>query len=96
MAVYHFDTEKLIDICRINDIEFLGLFGSFSRGEATISSDVDLIARFSKRKGLLDIVRIEREMSESLGKRVDLLTEAAISPYLIDQIKKETAIIYEV
>jgi hypothetical protein len=39
-------------------------------------------------------VRIERELSEILGIKVDLLTERFISPYLIDRIKKEMRVIY--
>ena len=51
--------------------------------------------KFSKRKSLLDIIRIERELSTVLGKKVDLLTEAAISPYLRDTILSELKVIYE-
>jgi len=39
-------------------------------------------------------VRIERELSEELGIKVDLLTENSISPYLIDTIKREMKMIY--
>jgi predicted nucleotidyltransferase len=46
-----------------------------------------------RNKGLLAMVRIERELSEFLGVKVDLLTEESISPYLIDRIKKEAKII---
>lgn len=48
---------------------------------------------FSETKGLLALVRIERELSELLGVKVDLLTEDSISPYLIDGIKKEAKVI---
>jgi uncharacterized protein len=48
---------------------------------------------FSETKGLLTLVRIERELSELLGVKVDLLTEESISPYLIDGIKKEAKVI---
>lgn len=39
------------------------------------------------------MVRIERELSEFLGVKVDLLTEGSISPYLIEEIKKEAKVI---
>jgi len=90
-----FYSDKLLTICRKNDVIFLGLFGSYSRDEATDESDIDLLARFSKRKSLPDLVRIERELSELFEKKVDLLTEASISPYLKDRIKKEVKLIYE-
>jgi predicted nucleotidyltransferase len=39
------------------------------------------------------MIRIERELSELLGVKIDLLTEQAVSPYLIDRIKLELKII---
>ena len=95
MAVsYPFDVPRLIDICRQNDVSMVGVFGSVARGEAKKKSDIDLIVRFSKRKSLLALVRLERELTEALGKKVDLLTEAAISPYLREQILKEMQVVY--
>jgi len=93
--MHFFDKNNVREICQKNDMVFLGVFGSWSRGEATDESDIDLIARFSKRKGLAEIIRIERELSEILGRKVDLLTEGAISPYLTDRIRKEVKVIYE-
>lgn len=86
--------EKLTAICRDNDVAMLGVFGSVARGQATEQSDIDLLVRFSKRKGLLALVRLERLLSETLGKRVDLLTEAAISPYLRDDILNDLQVLY--
>jgi predicted nucleotidyltransferase len=68
----------------------VGVFGSFARGEQRGSSDLDLLVEFAERKSLMDLVGIEQELSQALGIKVDLLTEKAISPYLIDRIKKET------
>ena len=89
------DRNRLEEICRRNDIEVLLLFGSVARGEDTEQSDVDLLVRFSERKSLLDLVRIEREFSEALGRKVDLLTEGSLSPYLRDQLLGEAAVLYE-
>ena len=88
--------ESIIRVCKKNDISFLGLFGSHARGEQKEESDVDFLANFSMRKSLLDLVRIEREMSNILGVKVDLLTEKSISPYLVDKIKKEVKPLYHV
>ena len=92
---YQFDTSKLVEICRQNDVAKIGVFGSMARGEATEQSDIDLIVEFSKRKSLLALVALERKMSETLGRRVDLLTEAAISPYLRDSIMNDLQVLYE-
>lgn len=42
MKQIDFSNRKLLDICQSNDVSFLGLFGSFSRGDATEESDADL------------------------------------------------------
>ena len=73
----------------------VGVFGSVARGEETESSDIDLLVKFSKRKSLLAIVKLERELSTALGKKVDLLTEAALSPYLREGILNELKVIYK-
>ncbi len=67
----------------------VGIFGSYARGETTKKSDIDVLVDFKDRKSLLQIVQIEQALTEELGVKVDILTEAAISPYLIDRIKKE-------
>lgn len=94
MEALPFDTKKLQEICRHNDVTMVGVFGSVARGEATEQSDIDLLVSFSKRKSLLDLVRLEREIADALGKKVDLLTENAISPYLRDRVKRELQVIY--
>ncbi len=94
MTTYPFDVFRMIDICRQNDVSMVGIFGSMARGKAKKKSDIDLIVRFSKRKSLLSLVRLERELSEALGRKVDLLTEEAISPYLRDRILKEMQVVY--
>ena len=89
------DLDAVIDICGQNDIAFLGIFGSHARGEATPESDVDLLVRFARRKSLLTIVRIERQISERLGRPVDLVTEASLSPYLRERVQAEVESLYE-
>ena len=48
----HLDRNKelsIIRVCRNNDISFLGLFGSYSRAEQKEKSDIDFLAKFSRR-----------------------------------------------
>lgn len=90
-----FDVNKLIKFCRQNDVVQIGIFGSVARGEADEQSDVDLVVKFSKRISLLKFTALERQLSEILGRKVDLLTEAAISPYLWEKIESDLQVIYE-
>lgn len=86
---------RLEDICQANDIVFWGLFGSYARGDFNPDSDVDFLVRFSRPKGLLALVRIERELSKRLGRPVDLVTEASVSLYLRERIEAELMTVYE-
>lgn len=94
-CVFPFDTATLIDICRDNDVTMVGVFGSMARGEATNRSDVDLIVRFSTPKSLLGVIGLEQQLTAALGREVDLLTEAALSPYLRDNILRDLRVMYE-
>ena len=89
------DLQRLEPICRANGITRLLLFGSLARGEATSSSDVDLIADLPPEATLLDLVRIERELSSALGMEVDLLTQDSISPYIRERIEDDIRVLYE-
>lgn len=89
------ESEKIATICKKNDISFLGVFGSVAKNTNSAKSDVDLLARFSKKKSLLDLIRVEEEFEQVLGKEVDLLTESSISPYLKESITKSTLPLYE-
>jgi Predicted nucleotidyltransferases len=87
--------KKIAQLLKNQGARKIAVFGSYVRGEEKPGSDIDIIVEFSERKSLLELVRIEREVSEVLGIKVDLLTEKSISPYLIDTIRKEMEIIYE-
>ena len=89
------DQDKIINICRKNDVSMIGIFGSTARGEGTESSDIDILVKLSKPKSLLALVKLERNLSEAVGQKVDLITEGAISPYLKERILKELKVIYD-
>lgn len=95
MDSFPFDTSKLIDIFRQNDVAMIGVFGSQARGEANDQSDIDLLVRFSERKSLIALIALERQISEALEIKVDLLTEASLSPYLRARILDDLQVIYE-
>ena len=95
MAAPVLNTHALIELCQQNDVARLSVFGSFARGEATDRSDVDLLVEFNRRNSLLALIALERKMSAALGRRVDLLTSEAISPYLRDSIERDLRVVYE-
>lgn len=84
----------LISTLRGHGATRIVIFGSYSRGEERPDSDLDIIVDFRDRKSLIDIIGIEQELSDELGIKVDLLTERSISPYIIDEIRKDMAVVY--
>lgn len=53
----------------------ISLFGSVVRGEDSPESDLDILVQFREPVGLLTLARLRRELSERLGRNVDLVTE---------------------
>ena len=88
------EKEKIIEICKRNDISYCALFGSYARGEADENSDIDLLVRFSKPKGF-DWVDAALEIEDALGRKVDLVTENGLNPHIKDNVLKDLQVIYE-
>ena len=65
---------RIKSVIEKHHIEEVYLFGSYSRGEATKDSDVDLYMSSGDCAGLLDLVELEKELEESLCKKVDVIT----------------------
>jgi len=71
-------------------VESLAVFGSVARGEARTTSDVDLLVRFTgEPPGMFGFVRLERHLSDLLGRPVDLVMETALKPRLRKRILAE-------
>ena len=86
---------RLAELCRKHDVRRLKIFGSAARGEDRPDSDIDLIVEFEGDKSLFDLIGLELELEEFLGRDVDLLTELSISPYIRDNVLASAAVIYE-
>lgn len=85
-------SRKRADINRIaaaHGARNVRVFGSVGRGEATTSSDLDLLVDMSAGRSLLDLVALGDELEEALGVAVDVVTERSVSPYLRDRVLAE-------
>jgi hypothetical protein len=85
----------LAALCKKHEVRVLKIFGSAARGEERPDSDIDLIVEFEGEKSLFDLIGLEIELRDLLGRDVDLLTEPAISPYLRERILASASVIYE-
>lgn len=73
------------------------IFGSYSRGEETPQSDVDILVQYDNgcRMSLMDISRIMVELSKALGIRVDLVEDGKLLPFAADSVSRDKILVYE-
>lgn len=71
----------------------VAVFGSYVRDEETPRSDIDVMTEFPDDMSLMKFVRIQRELSEHIRIKVDLLTEENISPYFKEDVKKQMIVL---
>jgi predicted nucleotidyltransferase len=64
-------------------------FGSVARGEATTESDVDFLVEMDGTRSYFDLVRLLDGLEALLGRRVDIITDDGLSPYLRSRILSE-------
>ncbi len=69
--------------------EYIGIFGSYARGEEHDESDLDILVKFGKRLNLFDLIGLEQDLSETLGIKVDLVTENALSPLIKEFVEED-------
>ncbi|MFA6978041.1 MAG: nucleotidyltransferase family protein [Ignavibacteriaceae bacterium] len=66
----------------------IGLFGSFARNESTATSDIDLLVDFED-KSFDNFMNLADELENLFGRKVDLLTQKGMSPYIFPLVKNE-------
>ncbi len=87
---------NIISYLRPYNPERIGIFGSFAREEQSATSDIDILVRFRSTISILDLVRIHRELSNILGRKIDLVTEASLKNNRLKRhIYKDLKVIYE-
>ena len=70
-------------------VKSLGLFGSYLRGDQKKDSDVDILVEFEEPIGLLKFMGLESELTELLGRKVDLVMKSALKPGIGKHILNE-------
>ena len=88
--------EKIAQFCQDNGIRSLALFGSHLHGDANAESDIDLLVEFEpqQRVGLFGLARMELDLADLLGRKVDLRTPAELSSYFRQQVLEEARVLY--
>jgi predicted nucleotidyltransferase len=99
MVAYHgleIPKDALADFCRRHGVRRLSLFGSILRDDFQPDSDIDVLVEFhpGTRVGLR-FFAMERELSQLLGRKVDLNTPGFLSRYFRDEVLQEAVVQYD-
>ncbi|MCX6243018.1 MAG: nucleotidyltransferase family protein [Bacteroidetes bacterium] len=93
------DPEKnkvIIDYLQAYNPVKIGIFGSYARNESRPDSDLDILINLNTAISLFQLVRIERELSELLGVKVDLVSDGSIkNKKLRNYIEADLKIIFQ-
>ncbi len=89
--------KQLNEFCKKNHITKLSLFGSALRDDFGSDSDVDMLVEFSPeaRVGLVGFAGLELELSEILGRKVDLNTPDSVNKYYREKVLAEAEVQYD-
>jgi len=83
-----------IDYLKQYKVKEIGFFGSFARNEMTEKSDIDVLVEYSRGTTLFDIAQMHLDLSEKLGKKVDLVDKEAVLPGIMPYILKDLKVVY--
>ena len=88
--------DKIVAFCRKHHIRRLALFGSVIRDDFRPESDVDVLVEFEpgKTPGFA-FFTMEDELSDILGRKVDLNTPRSLSKYFRDEVLDEAEVLYD-
>ena len=91
-----FGTERIASFCQRHGIQRLSLFGSVLRDDFRPDSDVDVLIEFhpGQTPSLLDLGGMQVELSELLGRSVDLKTPGFLSRYFRDAVLRSAEVQY--
>ncbi|MEM2109996.1 MAG: nucleotidyltransferase family protein [Candidatus Odinarchaeota archaeon] len=71
------------------NVEKIGLFGSYVRGEESEESDLDILVEFKEPISLFEFMELEEYLEEILKIKVDVVSKKGLNPYIGEQILNE-------
>ena len=90
------DLDRLAKVCERYGVARLEVFGSVSRGEERPDSDVDVLYELVPGARLgWDIENLTDELSDELGRPVDLVSRKALHERLREAVLAEASVLYE-
>jgi len=81
--------DAIVEIAKRHGAQSVRVFGSHARGASQEGSDLDLLVTLESGRTLLDLVAIKQDIEDLLECKVDIATEASLSPYIRERILGE-------
>jgi uncharacterized protein len=90
--------ERVTEFCQRNYVKKLALFGSAIKGELRPDSDIDILVQFEEGHvpGYFRLCEMENELTDIIGRQVDLRTPEELSKYFRNDVVKSAKVQYEI
>lgn len=87
---------KIAEFCKLHHIRKMSLFGSYLHGDFGPESDIDLLIEFEPNHvpGLITLSGMEIELSDLIGRKVDLRTPEDLSRYFRKEVVASAEVQY--
>lgn len=88
--------EQIAEFCQRHHIRKFAFFGSVLRDDFRSDSDVDVLVEFEPghRIGLFDLIRMQQEFSNLIGREADFRTPEDLGRYMRDRVVAESEVQY--
>ena len=92
----NFPHDAIAEFCRRNGVSRLSLFGSILRDDFRPDSDVDVLVEFlpDRTPTLFSIARIEADLCDLIGRKIDLKTPRELSRYFRDKVIAQAKLLH--
>ncbi len=89
-------TQQIAEYFKTQPVLKAWLFGSFARGEQTADSDIDILVNYDRSQpiGLLKIASMSADLEDLLGRKVDLVEEKMLFPWVEQSVNDDKQLIY--
>ncbi|RAU20516.1 DNA polymerase subunit beta [Paramagnetospirillum kuznetsovii] len=88
-TLLHEKRDDILRLAALHGAANVRVFGSVARGDDRDDSDIDLLVHMDDGRSLLDMIRFTRDVQDIVGRKVDVISDGGISPYMRDRILAE-------